>query len=68
MTASDFLEIIQSQLEHQNILNVAPGEGNNTPLSIFKDAHYEELAYPGIFLGQPQSDMIKKNWLVCTIK
>ena len=38
-----------------NVLNVAPGEGN-APLSIFKDMHAEELAYPGIFLGQPRTD------------
>ena len=40
--------------ERQHILNVAPGEGNR-PMSIFRD-RYEELAYPGIFLGQKRPD------------
>lgn len=47
-TATDFLE----DDETQNILNIAPGEGNR-PLSVFRDKYCEELAYPGIFLGQP---------------
>ena len=46
LTAPDFLD----GNERQHIHNVAPGEGNK-PLSIFKDQHSEELAYPGIFLG-----------------
>lgn len=37
--------------EQQCILNVAPAEGNR-PLSISRDEYSEELAYPGIFLGQ----------------
>ncbi len=41
--------------ERQHILNVAPGEGNR-PMSIFKDRYSEELAYPGIFLGQKRPD------------
>ena len=48
-TATDFLE----DNERQNILNVASGEGNQ-PLSVFRDKCCEELAYPGIFLGQPR--------------
>ena len=51
LTATDFLE----DNEHQNILNVAPVEGNR-PLSIFRDKHSEELAYPGIFLGQKRPE------------
>ena len=47
LTSTDFLE----DNERQNILNVAPAEGNR-PLSIFRDKYSEELAYPGIFLGQ----------------
>ena len=61
LTATDFLE----DNEHQNILNVAPAEGNR-PLSIFRDKHSEELAYPGIFLGQkrPENEhrMIKVHY------
>ena len=37
--------------ERQQIYNVAPEEGN-TPLSVFRDLYTEEMAYPGIFLGQ----------------
>ena len=51
LTVTDFLE----DNEHQNILNVAPAEGNR-PLSIFRDKHSEELAYPGIFLGQKRPE------------
>ena len=47
-TATDFLE----DNERQNILNVAPAEGNR-PLSVFREKYCEELAYPGIFLAQP---------------
>ena len=47
LTNADFIE----NSETQHILNVAPGEGNK-PLSIFRDQYSEELAYPGIFLGQ----------------
>lgn len=50
-TATDFLE----DNEPQNILNVAPAEGNQPP-SVFRDKYCEELAYPGIFLGQPRPD------------
>lgn len=37
--------------EQQCILNLAPAEGS-MPLSAFRDEYSEELAYPGIFLGQ----------------
>lgn len=46
-TATDVLE----DNKQQNILNIAPAEGNR-PLSVFRDNYCEELAYPGIFLGQ----------------
>ena len=49
LTATDFLE----GNDRQNILNVAEG---NRPLSTFKDKHSEELAYPGIFLGQKRPE------------
>ena len=51
LTNSDFVELSESQ----HILHVAPGEGS-TPLSIFRDQYSEELAYPGIFLGQKRSE------------
>ena len=47
LTATDFLD----DTEWQQIYNIAPGEGS-VPLSIFRDKYSEELAYPGIFLGQ----------------
>ena len=50
-TATDFLD----DSETQQIHNVAPGEGNR-PLSIFRDQYSEELANPGIFLGQKRPD------------
>ena len=51
LTATDFM----TDNERQQILNVAPGEGS-TPLSVFRDKYSEELAYPGIFLGQKRPD------------
>ena len=51
LTSTDFLE----DNECQNILNVAPAEGNRT-LSIFRDKYSEELAYPGIFLSQQRPE------------
>ena len=51
LTAPDFM----TDNERQYILNVAPGEGNR-PISIFRDKYSEELAYPGIFLGQKRPD------------
>ena len=51
LTAADFL----NDNERQRIYNVAPGEGSR-PLGIFRDQFSEELAYPGIFLGQKRPD------------
>jgi hypothetical protein len=51
LTTPDFV----TDNERQHILNVAPGEGNR-PTSIFRDKYSEELAYPGIFLGQKRPD------------
>ena len=51
LTATDFL----NDYERESIHNVAPGEGNR-PLSIFRDKYSEELAYPGIFLGQKRPE------------
>ncbi|XP_028417946.1 uncharacterized protein LOC114542642 [Dendronephthya gigantea] len=51
LTPPDFV----SDSERQEIYNVAPGEGNR-PLSIFRDQYSEEMAYPGIFLGQKRPD------------
>ena len=54
--AAGFLE----ESEQQHILNIAPAEGKR-PLSVFRDKNCEELAYPGIFLGQarPESNLRK---------
>ena len=51
LTATDFLE----DSERQNILNIAPAEGNR-PLSVSRDKYSEELAYPGIFFDQPRPE------------
>ncbi len=51
LTSTNFL----GDSERQYVLNVAPGEGN-IPLSVFRDKYSEELAYPGIFLGQKRPD------------
>ena len=51
LTATDFLK----DRERAHIYNIAPGEGS-IPLSIFKDKYSEELAYPGIFLGQKRPE------------
>ena len=51
LTAPDFV----TDNERQCILNIARGEGNR-PISIFRDKYSEELAYPGIFLGQKRPD------------
>ena len=51
LTPPDFVD----DNEREHILNVAPGEGNR-PLSVFKDKYSEELAYPGIFLGQERPE------------
>ena len=47
LTPPDFVD----DSERQEIYNFDPGEGNR-PLSIFRDQYSEEMAYPGIFLGQ----------------
>ena len=51
LTNANFVENTESRY----ILSVAPGEGNK-PLSIFRDQYSEELAYPGIFLGQKRPE------------
>ena len=51
LTAPDFV----TDNERQYILNIAPGEGNR-PISIFRVKYSEELAYPGVFLGQKRPD------------
>ena len=53
LTATGFLE----RSEWAQIYNIAPGE-RSVPLSIFRDKYSEELAYPGLFLGQkkPEND------------
>ena len=51
LTAIDFLE----DNERAQIYNIAPGEGI-VPLSIFRDKYSEELAYPGIFVGQKRPE------------
>ena len=47
LTATDFLD----DNERQQIHNIACGEGS-VPLSIFRDKYSEDIAYPGVFLGQ----------------
>ena len=47
LSAIDFFD----DNERSQIYNIAPGEGS-VPLSIFRDQYSEELAHPGIFLGQ----------------
>jgi len=51
LTATDFLE----DSEREQIYSIAPREGS-TPLSIFRDKYSEELAYPGIFIGQKRPE------------
>ena len=51
LTPTDFVD----DTERLYIYNVAPGE-ESTPLSIFRDQYSEELAYPGIFLGQTRPE------------
>lgn len=50
LTVNDFLE----DNEWPQIYSIAPFEAS-VPLSIFRDRYSEELAYPGIFLGQKRS-------------
>ena len=49
LTATDFVE----DNDRQYILNLTLAEGSR-PLSVFRDKFSEEMAYPGIFLGQGQ--------------
>ena len=56
LTAPDFV----TDNERQYILNIAPGEGSR-PISIFRDKYSEELAYPGVFLGQKRPDNTNIN-------
>ena len=51
LTSSDYVD----NRERQQIYNIVPG-GGNTPLSVFRDQYSEEMAYPGIFLGQKTPD------------
>ena len=53
LTATGFLE----GSKRAQIYSIAPGK-RSVPLSIFRDKYSEELAYPGIFLGQkrPEND------------
>ncbi|CAB4013450.1 Hypothetical predicted protein [Paramuricea clavata] len=51
LTSPDFLD----DNERQHIYNVAPAEGSR-PLSLFRDQFSEEMAYPGIFMGQKRPD------------
>ena len=53
LTATGFLEVS----ERAQIYNIALGE-RSVLLSIFRDKYSEDLAYPGIFLGQkrPEND------------
>lgn len=55
-TATDFL----GDSKRQYVRNVAPGEGH-TPLNVFRDKNFEELAYPGIFLGQKRPENDSRN-------
>ena len=55
LTTTDFLD----DTERQQIYNIAPGE-ESIPLSIFRDKYSEELAYPGIFLGQRRPENSKR--------
>jgi len=50
LTTANFVE----NDEPQHVLNLAPAEGIFH--SIFHDKYSEELAYPGIFLGQKRPD------------
>ena len=52
LTATEFLD----KNEWQHILNVTPAEGNR-PLSILRDTYSEELANPGMFLGQKRPEI-----------
>jgi len=55
LTSTDFVE----DNERQYILNLVPAEGS-TPLSAFRDKFSEEMAYPGIFLGQGRPGNVRR--------
>ena len=61
LTPADFVD----DNEREHILNGAPGEGNR-PLSVFKDKYSEQLAYPGIFLGQRPENKDRLLILYCS--
>ena len=58
------LTLCLQESEQQHILNIAPAEGKR-PLSVFRDKYCEELAYPGIFLGQARSESNQRKVKVC---
>ena len=63
LTSTDF----EGHNEWQYILNLAPAEGSR-PLSVFRDKFSEEMAYPGILLGQERPENDKKaNTYLCII-
>ena len=51
LTSPDCLD----ESERKHVFSLAPGEGSR-PVSIFKDKHCEELAYPGISFGEAKAD------------
>ena len=53
--------------ERQQIYNIAPGEGN-TPLSVFRYQCSEEMAYPGIFLGQKRPNDKQRLKIQCLVQ
>ena len=53
--------------ERQQIYNIAPGE-DNTPLSVFRDQYSEEMANPGIFLGQKRPSDKQRLKMFITVK
>ena len=62
LTATDFLE----DSERAQIYSIAPGERNG-PLSLFRDTYSEELAYPGICLGQKDLKVIRDRLMFITV-
>ena len=60
----ELLTLCLQESEQQHILNIAPAEGKR-PLSVFRDKYCEELAYPGIFLGQARSESNQRKVKVC---
>ena len=62
LTSTDFVE----DNERQYILNLAPAEGSR-PLSVFRDKFSEEIAYPGILLGQERPENDKRLTRTCAL-